>query len=375
MTTDQQILDALANGISQREIIRTLNIGSYRMRRVAAEFNKRLLEQSMTQEAKEPVPQGFHVRKVCHHIKDGESVQQWIHSSPAEGLMFEAQLEALEAVAADMPSFSEVAPPELPRDAADLCTTYVLTDLHLGLYAWENESSVEWDHEKAIAVTKTAIDDMVTGSPDADTGVLAFLGDLCHWDGLLQETVHSRHNLDGSCRFGQLTQIALECILYGIHKAMQKHRTVKVVIAEGNHDESSSIWLRTCLPVMFLNNPRVEFVNNDVPYYAMMHGEHMLAFHHGHKKKDKQVVEVFCAEPKFRKMWGAAARTWVHTGHLHHQAVIEVAGAVVERHPTLSARSSYEARAGYQAWRCAHAITYDKKQGPISRKTVTPRYI
>ena len=101
----------------------------------------------------------------------------------------------------------------------------------------------------------------------------------------------------------------------------------------------------------------------------------MLAFHHGHKVKNKALPELFAAEPRYRGMWGQARYTYIHTGHYHHQEqdTSEAGGAIVERHPTLAARDAYAARGGYVADRKAHAITYHKTEGEIMRVSVPPR--
>ena len=79
---------------------------------------------------------------------------------------------------------------------------------------------------------------------------------------------------------------------------------VVVVQAEGNHDMSGSIWLRKHIKYVFKDDKRVEVIDNEFPYYAYLHGEILLGFHHGHKKKMAQLPKLFSSEPRFRKLWG-----------------------------------------------------------------------
>jgi len=367
---DEAIIEDLSKGLSRRKILAKYRIGNHRFTRLSRELSNRL---HLARKGKEEVavPTGYFASKICTHEKGGEVQQRWVHTRPDQEMLFQAQLNALNGIAeSGLPVFAEVANPVLSED--DLLTLYVLSDLHLGLYAWEKESSVPWDLNLSKKAALDCLHRMADGSPASKTGVLCLLGDFMHWDGLVQETNGHRHNLDGSCRFGELIETALESILCSITKLLGTHQEVKVLVAEGNHDERSANWLQVCLPFIFQDNPRVQFIKNGLPYYAMVHGEHLLGFHHGHKVRDKEVATVFSADPQFRKMWGNSQLCWVHTGHLHHQSIIEVPGAIVERHPTLSARDSYASRRGYTSWRCAHAITYHKKYGPTSRITVVP---
>jgi hypothetical protein len=123
-------------------------------------------------------------------------------------------------------------------------------------------------------------------------------------------------------------------------------------------------------------HPLIEIDDSEIPYYAHLHGNIMIAMHHGHKKKNTQLPSLFASEPRFRKMWGQADYCYIHTGHYHHaeQDMAENGGAIVERHPTLAGRDAYAARGGYVSWRSARAITYHASHGEIMRVTVTPQF-
>ncbi len=116
---------------------------------------------------------------------------------------------------------------------------------------------------------------------------------------------------------------------------------------------------------------RDEVNTEEQPFYEEQHGEILLGVHHGHKVANKRLQMLFASEPKFRKMWGEAEYTYIHTGHYHHQEqeIAEGGGAIVERHPTLSARDAYSARGGYVSWRCSTAVTYHQKDVELSRST------
>jgi hypothetical protein len=225
------------------------------------------------------------------------------------------------------------------------------------------------EHEALSAITR-----MADGSPNSELAILNLQGDFLHWDGLLAVTPASKHVLDADTRYGKLIEMALSITMQCIEILLIKHKKVKLLVCEGNHDESGSAWLRKAAKVIYKSNPRLEVDDTEFPYYAHLHGEIMLGFHHGHKKKNTALPTLFSAEPRYRAMWGQAKYCYIHTGHYHHkeQDASEGGGAIVERHPTLAGADAYAARGGYVSWRAAHAITYHYKSGEHSRKTVVP---
>lgn len=256
-----------------------------------------------------------------------------------------------------------------------LLSLYTLTDFHLGMYAWEDETGDNWNEKIAEETLNNAINDMCNRAPDSETAILNIQGDFLHWDGLLALTPTSRHVLDADTRYGKLVDLALDVLDWAIARLLQKHKKVKVIIAEGNHDEAGSIWLRKHIKKMWKKNTRVQVDDTEFPFYAHQHGSIMLAFHHGHKMKNKNLPALFSSEPRYRTMWGSSSICYIHTGHYHHteQDISEMGGAIVERHPTLAARDAYAARHGYVSWRAARVITYDEKDGEVERATVVPR--
>ena len=302
---------------------------------------------------------------------DGQIKAQWVKTRQDQEKLVEALLERLEGYS------YKPAPSVKPPKHAVACyaTLYTLTDFHLGMYSWGEESGDDWDVDIAVKTMLTAIQEMADGSPDSECGILNLQGDFLHWDGLDAVTPTSKHVLDADTRFGKLIDMALDTIVGSVEMLLGKHKKVKVIVCEGNHDLVGSLWIRKMLKKIYAKNARLEVDDTEFPYYAHLHGSIMLGFHHGHKVKNKSLPALFASEPRFRKMWGDADYCYIHTGHYHHseQDMAEGGGAIVERHPTLSGRDAYAARGGYVSWRAAHAITYHTEYGEVRRVTVTPR--
>lgn len=320
-----------------------------------------------------PVPDGHKIKGVStFYDEDGKPVRQWVKSQTDEQRQFEILVERIENAQEGLKSFKPTKPPKTCDD--NLLTLLTVTDFHLGMHAWKAEAGDDWDMKIARDVFLNSIHDMIQASPKSGTGMLCQLGDFLHWDGILSaSTPMSGHAVDADTRYGKLVEMAMSVMTEAVKMMLKRYGKVVVVSAEGNHDISGSIWLRKHIKQLFKDEPRLEVIDNEFPYYAYLHGETMLAFHHGHKKKMEQLHKLFCSEPRFREMWGKSTYTYMHSGHLHHEKLVEDSGYISERHPTLSSRDAYAARGGWVSRRGAKVITYDKVDGEVARITVRPR--
>ena len=321
---------------------------------------------------KNPVPDGHKIKGVSTFYDEaGLPVRQWVKSQTDEQRQFEILIERMESAVENLPKFKPTAAPKTYDD--NLLSLLTITDFHLGMYAYEAETGDDWNVKLARDVFLNSINDMINSTPKSGTGFLCQLGDFLHWDGILSVTPQSGHILDADTRYGKLVELSMSVMAEAVKMMLKRFNKVVVVSAEGNHDISGSIWLRKHIKQLFADEKRLTVIDNEFPYYAYLHGETMLAFHHGHKVKLAQLHKLFASEPRFREMWGKANYTYIHTGHYHHERLIEDGGAIAEMHPTLSGRDAYAARGGWVSRRGAKVITYDKTDGEIGRVTVRPR--
>jgi hypothetical protein len=254
-----------------------------------------------------------------------------------------------------------------------LCTVYTLTDCHVGALAWRKEGGDDWDLQIAEDTLLGCFRYMVESSPASELGVVNQLGDFLHWDGLEAVTPTSRHLLDADGRFEKVVAVAIRVLRRVIDMALAKHSRVHVILAEGNHDLASSVWLRQMFAALYENEPRITVEQSPLPYYALEWGKTLLAFHHGHLKKNDQLPLLFAAQ--FAEQWGRTTKRYCHTGHRHHTEEKEHSGMIVFQHPTLAARDAYAARGGWHAMRSATAITYHKAFGEVGRATASPEML
>jgi hypothetical protein len=154
---------------------------------------------------------------------------------------------------------------------------------------------------------------------------------------------------------------------------LEKHQRVHVIMEAGNHDPASSAWLRELLFAMYEDEPRVTVDNSPSLYHAYEWGKTALFYHHGDKRKVKNVDHVFAG--MFRDVYGRATYSYGHVGHLHNDEVIETNLMRVERHRTLAPADAYASGGGWLAKRDAKVITYHQAFGEVSRITLSPQMV
>jgi hypothetical protein len=370
----KEIVKKRVQGATWAEIARDMGVDPTNARRAYKVVLGRAAKQgySPDHDMTHTLPDGFKL-KGTSTMYDAAGMQrmQWVKSMADEQRQTEILVERLEQGSSNFKRFK---PTKAPKSVdTSMLSLITITDFHLGMYAWADETGDDWDCEIARDVFLESVHEMIRACPKSGIGVLNQLGDFLHWDGLLAVTPQSGHILDADTRYGKLVDLAMSVMTEACRMMLANFGEVRVIAAEGNHDMVGSIWLRKHLKHLFADEPRLSVDDTEFPYYAMLHGKTMLGFHHGHKMKMATLPKLFSSEPRYRSMWGAADHTYIHTGHLHHERVVEDAGAIVEQHPTLSGRDAYAARGGWVSMRGAKAITYDDVTGEVSRFTVRPR--
>ena len=318
------------------------------------------------------VPIGFNIKGIStYYSEDGKPVGQWVKSVADKEAQFQMMIERIELACEGITPWKPIEKPKTTKE--NLLSLMVITDFHLGSYCWGQETSEDYDTNMARDLFLSSIKEMIDSTPNSKIGLLCNLGDFLHWDGLEQLTPSGKNLLEGDSRYSRIVDIAMTVMNEAVRMMLEKYEKVVFVCAEGNHDIAGSIWLRKFIRKLYANEPRLEVIDNDFPYYAYRHGEIMLCFHHGHKVKMDRLPKVFSSEPRFREDWGKSKVAYIHSGHYHSERVLEDAGAIIEQHPTLASRDSYATRLGLMSQRGAKVITYDSTDGEVARITVRPK--
>lgn len=372
-----EYIDAVIKHGSMRKAARELGVAFNALRGAIKLAQKKAAKAGFSPEHNmtRPVPDGYMVKGVStYYDKDGKPAGQWVKSTVDRDRMEEMMRETAEALAKDLPRQKPIPAPKVTQD--HLANVYTLTDSHVGALAWSRENldpNGNWDLEIAERVLTGCFEYMVTASPAAKVGIVAQLGDFLHSDGLAAVTPTSGHLLDTDGRFPKIVATAVRILRRVVNFALAKHEKVVVLLAEGNHDLSSSVWLRAMFSALYENEPRVQVIDSVLPYYVYQHGQTMIAWHHGHLKRNDDLPILFAAQ--FPRIWGDTVKRYAHCGHRHHVEEKEHSGITVIQHSTLASRDAYASRGGWMSERQCTAITYHEKFGQVARQTVTPEMI
>lgn len=335
-------------------------------------FKCRVYRHKKRIDADVPAPDGYKVKGTSTlYNKDGEVVSQWVKTT----LDHERQIEMLKSVVDGLRGEFE---PEKASTAKPICDSqlaslYVITDYHLGQLSWADETGADWDLKIAEDMLVDWFKSAIEASPKAHTAIFGQLGDFLHYDSLLTVTPTSKHVLDASARYPQMVRVAIRAIRRIIAMLLDKHENVHIIMAYGNHDLASSVWLREMLADKYADEPRVTVDNSATPFYAYEHGQTSLFFHHGHNKKLADISKTFAGQ--YREIFGRTRYSYAHMGHLHHIHAKEDAMMLVEQHPTLAAKDAHSAHGGYISNRGASVISYHKEFGEVARATIRPEML
>lgn len=304
--------------------------------------------------------------------KDGNIVSQWVKTQRNAEHIAEAMREMVNALKEEVPQLKPSK--SRPTDVnADLVNLYLVTDYHLGMYAWGEETGADWDMAIASSLLLAWFTEAIRTSPDAEVGILGQLGDFLHFDGLESITPTGGHLLDSDTRRRMLQRVAIRLIPQIVEMMLKKHKQVHMIMAEGNHDTDSSGWLTEVYDWHYANDPRVTVDTTVHPYYCFEWGKTSLFFHHGHKRKMTSLDDVFVA--KYREIFGRTDFSYAHMGHLHHDKALETNLMILEQHRTLASPDAYASRGGWMSGRSAKVITYHRAYGEVARLSITPEML
>jgi len=329
-------------------------------------FHDRLKKEQMG------IPEGHSLKGVSTlYDNEGNVKQQWVKTQADIEQQQQLFMEAVEAIKIEIPRQKPIEPPGEVLD--NLLSCYVLTDYHMGQLSWYEETGDDWDADIAYELLIQWFSSAIKSAPDSKVGVLAQLGDFLHWDGLEALTPTGKNILDADTRFPKLVNLVIRALREVINMMLEKHQHVHVIMAEGNHDLASSVWLRALFAEKYEDEPRVTVDNTHTPYYCYEWGDTSLFFHHGHKARLKNISKIFAG--MYRDVFGRTKFSYAHMGHLHHVESKEDQLMIVEQHPTIAAKDAHATRGGYIAQRGASVITYSKSAGEVSRSTIRPEMI
>ena len=366
--TDDQIITALSQEGSQAKAAQALGINVRTLERRVQGLTKR--GWSPQHDMTRTVPDGYAVKGTSTlYREDGTIAAQWVKSMQDADRMRAILEEAFAGMGDDLPRVKAIKAPAKTSD--ELLNCFILTDHHLGMLAWGEETrNDDWDLGISERLMVDWFTEAIRRAPKSGTAIFAQLGDFLHFDGLDSVTPEHKNLLDSDTRFAKLVRAAIRVSRQVVNMLLKTHDQVHVLMAEGNHDPASSVWLREWFSAIYEEEPRVTVDTSPDPYYCYEHGKTSLFFHHGHKRKIGSIDAVFAA--KFRDVFGRTDHSYAHMGHRHSNEVRDTNLMIIEQHQTLASPDAYASRGGWLNGRSAKVITYSKEHGEVGRVVLTP---
>lgn len=312
-------------------------------------------------------PEGFNLGKVTiQRNADGEIERTWERMCATDELKLIAIRHAAEAMLADLPRVKPKKFSGLVRD--DLLAVYPIGDPHVGMYSWHEETGEDWDLHLAEQVHCDAMDTLVQAMPHTKVGLVINLGDLFHYDSMEAKTPRSGHLVDADSRYGKMIRVGVQLMRRCIESALERHETVHVINAQGNHDETGAMWLSMALSLAYENEPRVKIDMSPSVFNYFRWGKVLLGVHHGHSCKPAALPGVMATDRA--KDWGDTDWRYWLMGHVHHESKKEFPGVSVESFNTLAAKDAYALKGGWRSARTLQGIVYHNVHGEIARSRV-----
>jgi hypothetical protein len=141
-----EYIEAINKYGSHRQAAKALNVGSRTIDRSMLALQKRAAVQGFSpqHDMTRTVPEPFVVRGVStYYNKDGKPSGQWVKSRIDDDKYQQMILAAVDAMKDEIPRESQV--PSPAHGNAKLCNCYVITDYHMGMLSWREETGADWD--------------------------------------------------------------------------------------------------------------------------------------------------------------------------------------------------------------------------------------
>lgn len=353
---------------------RVIKVGSGRAKCLDCHksFNASLAGFSPEHDMRHTVPDGFTVKGVSTlYDRDGKVAAQWVKSDQDKARALKILQDEFLLAAKEIPR----AKPVKARShyASDLMACYPIGDAHIGMRSWAEETGADFDLAIAERRQCDAMAALVASAPAAESALVVNLGDFLHYDSLEAKTPRSGHLLDADGRYAKVVRVAVRVMRQCIDSALRKHQRVRVVNAIGNHDETGAIWLSVALAAAYENEPRVEIDQNPSLFTYVEHGRCLIGVHHGHTCKPDKLPGVMAADKP--EAWGRTRHRYWWLGHVHHQAVKEHPGCVVESWNTLASNDAYAAAGGWRSREQMSCVVLHREHGEVARLMVNPRML
>ena len=246
-------------------------------------------------------------------------------------------------------------------------------DLHMGKYAWKEETGQHYDMEISERLFKGAVFDLLAKAQKQapiDRILLPIGNDFFNADNERGETTAgTRQDMHGSHRqHFKRVRVMLRDVIDRLSEVAPVH----VPIVPGNHDHMTMYFLGDALEDHYHHNGLVRVYNGPKVRKYVRYGSNLIGYTHGNEEKLATLPLIMATEAK--AAWSKTSwREW-HIGHFHKKKEVsflpidEYNGVRVRVIPSLSATDIWHYKKGYTgSIRTAEAYLWHKTQGVVGQ--------
>lgn len=250
----------------------------------------------------------------------------------------------------------------------DQLAVYPVGDHHLGMLSWAPETGANYDLKIGEEMLVEAFKDLL--HPGPKHALVAYLGDVMHYDSKVPITFRGGNMLDSDGRYQKMIRVAIRTLRRTIELVAANHEFVRVIVEPGNHDEFSTTFLVECLRALYEGNERISVDDNPGRFHYHSFGRNLIGVHHGDLVRAPQLPGIMAVDQP--EAWaGSTYRSWL-TGHIHHHNQRDLAGCRVESFGILPPGDAWSMSMGLRAYREMQAIVLKRAGGQVVRYYTTP---
>lgn len=316
-----------------------------------------------------PYPDGYFMGKTTIQRDAAGNIERtWERMIADQARQMELLKEACVAMAQDLPRMKPRKAKATGNYDDNIMVGYPIGDPHIGMLSWGAETGADWDLAIAERVHCGAMQTLVEAAPESRSGLIVNLGDLFHYDSMEPITPRSGHQLDSDGRYAKMVNVGVKIMRQNIESGLDKHETIHVINAPGNHDPTGALWLSILLSQVYENEPRVTVDTNPSLFSYYRWGKCLIGVHHGHTAKPEKLAGVMAADRPVD--WGETLWRYWWTGHIHTDTKRDYPGVVVESFNTLASRDAYATNGGWRSQENMQSIVLHKDWGIVARSQV-----
>jgi len=289
----------------------------------------------------------------------------WKHEETASAAYSWAEIfrEALSDAPLSLPV------PSPRQTKSEYLTRYPIADVHWGMRSWDVETGENYDIKIASSRFHDLMGECLEYSVPSDEAVILNLGDTIHSNDGSNMTPTSGHVLDVDSRPGKIMYESVKAQIAQIEAAKRKHKHVRVIILQGNHDPDLGQAVGIAITMRFEEDPRVTVDWHPRKLWAMRFGNSLLSAHHGDKTNPERLVMQLADD--YAPIWGETYWRYMDTGHIHKDTGRDIGGCWWESHRAVSGRDAAASGMGYTGRTTMKAISVNRTEGEKNRHTAS----